>query len=97
MKYHDIAQDSNEAPDPNDGDSEYEFILKYELMVGQSDLFAELYGRGIDVLSYFLENPGQIKIDTKAQVSMNYIEYLGVNAANRDRRRSYRTNYGTKG
>ena len=49
-------------------------MLQYELVVGESYLFDELYGRGIDVLSYFLENPGQIKIDTKAQVSMNYIE-----------------------
>ena len=65
-----------QEPEPDDDDQEYEFVLKYELCVGESHLFSYLSGRGINVLDYFIDNPGQIKIDQFAQVEMNYIETI---------------------
>ena len=43
----------DEIPSPEADAQEYEFILKYELIVGESHLFSYLYERGIDVLAYF--------------------------------------------
>ena len=63
-----IVEDNYGPPEPDDDAQEYEFVLKYELCVGESHLFTYLYGRGIDVLGYFVENPGQIKIDQFARV-----------------------------
>lgn len=53
---------------------EYVFTLRYTLDTLKSHMFAYLHGRGIDVLQYFVENPGQIKVDGKARVKMSYVE-----------------------
>ena len=54
----------------------YQFIFRYELMVGSSTLFTELSNIQIDVLGYFRENHDQVKIDGEGRVKMVYIQYI---------------------